>query len=49
MIIETVAGARDDVMDQALEAMKSRIETELGGTCTKHVASAQNPEVVIAE
>ena len=49
MIIETVAGERDDVMDQALEEMKSMIETELGGTCTKHVASAQNPEVVIAE
>ena len=49
MIIETVAGERDDVMDQALEEMKAMIEAELGGTCTKYVASAQNPEVVIAE
>lgn len=49
MIIETVAGERDDVMDQALEEMKAMIEAELGGTCIKYVASAQNPEVVIAE
>ena len=47
MIIETVAGERDDVMDQALDELQSLIETELGGTVTKHVASAENPEVVI--
>lgn len=49
MIIETVAGERDDVMDQALEEMKAMIEAELGGTVTKHVASRETPEVVIAE
>ena len=49
MIIETVAGERDDVMDQALEEMKAMIESELGGTVTKHIASAEAPEVVIAE
>ena len=49
MIIETVAGERDDVMDQALEELKAMIESELGGICTKYVASAENPEVVIAE
>ena len=49
MIIETVAGERDDVMDQALEEMKAMIEQELGGTVTKHIADAANPEVVIEE
>lgn len=49
MIIETVAGERDDVMDEALDELKSMIETELGGTVTKHIASAENPEVVICE
>lgn len=49
MIIETVAGERADVLDAALEEMKSLIEKELGGTVTKHIASAENPEVVIAE
>ena len=49
MIIETVAGERDDVMDQALEEMKAMIEQELGGTVTKHIADAANPEVIIEE
>ena len=49
MIIETVAGERDDVMDQALEEMKAMIESELGGTVTKHVADAAHPEVVIED
>ena len=49
MIIETVAGERRDALDAALEEMKAMIETELGGTCTKYVASAENPEIVIAE
>ncbi len=49
MIIETVAGERDDVMDEALEELKGLIEKELGGTVSKHVASRENPEVVIEE
>lgn len=49
MIIETVAGERDDVMDQALEELKAMIESELGGTVEKHVASAAHPEVIIEE
>lgn len=49
MIIETVAGERADVLDQALEEMKAMIEAELGGTVTKLVASAETPEVVIEE
>ena len=49
MIIETVAGERADVLDAALEEMKAMIEAELGGTVTKHIASAENPEIVIAE
>ena len=49
MIIETVAGERDDVMDQALEEMKAMIEQELGGTVTKHIADAANPEVIIED
>ena len=49
MIIETVAGERDDVMDQALEEMKAMIEQDLGGIVTKHIADAANPEVIIEE
>ena len=49
MIIETVAGERDDVMDQALEEMKAMIEQELGGTVTKPIADAANPEVIIED
>ena len=49
MIIETVAGERDDVMDEALDELKTMIETELGGTVTKHIASAENPEVIICK
>ena len=49
MIIETVAGERDDVMDQALEEMKAMIEQDLGGIVTKHIADAANPEVIIVE
>ncbi len=49
MIIETVAGERDNVMDEALEELKGLIEKELGGTVSKHVAGRENPEVVIEE
>ena len=49
MIIETVAGERDDVMDAALDELKLMIETELGGTVTKHIASADNPVVKICD
>ena len=47
MCIETVSGERDDVLDAALEELKSLIETELGGEVTKHILSKDNPEVVI--
>ena len=48
-IIETVAGERADVHDAALDELKAMIEADLGGTVTKHIASAENPEVVIEE
>ena len=47
MCIETVAGERDDVLDAALEELKTLIEKELGGEVTKHILSKDNPEVVI--
>ena len=47
MCIETVSSERDDVLDAALEELKSLIETELGGEVTKHILSKDNPEVVI--
>ena len=47
MCIETVSGERDDVLDAALEELKSLIETELGGEVTNHFLSKDNPEVVI--
>ena len=47
--MEAVADDIDDVMDDALEELKTMIETELGGTVTKHIASAENPEVIICE
>lgn len=49
MIIETVAGERSDVMDAAMDELKAMIEADLGGTVTKHIASAENPEIVITE
>lgn len=47
MCIETVAGEKDDVLDAALDELKTLIETELGGKVTKHILSKENPEVVI--
>ena len=47
MCIETVAGEKDDVLDTALDELKTLIETELGGKVTKHILSKENPEVVI--
>ena len=49
MCIETVAGERDDVLDAALDELKTLIESELGGEVTKYVLSKDNPEVVIWE
>jgi len=49
MCIETVAGERDDILDAALDELKSLIEAELGGEVTKHILSKDNPEVVIWE
>ncbi|MBR6529113.1 MAG: B3/4 domain-containing protein [Firmicutes bacterium] len=47
MCIETVAGEKDDVLDAALDELKTLIETELGGKVIKHILSKENPEVVI--
>ena len=47
MCIETVAGEKDDVLDAALDELKTLIEAELGGKVTKHILSKENPEVVI--
>lgn len=47
MCIETVSGEKDDVLDAALEELKTLIETELGGKVTKHILSKENPEIVI--
>jgi len=48
MCIETVAGERNDVLDEALEELKNLIEMELGGKVEKHILSKECPEVVIA-
>ena len=47
MCIETVAGEKGEVLDAALEELKTLIETELGGKVTKHILSKENPEVEI--
>ncbi len=49
MCIETVAGERDDVLDAALDELKSLIEEELGGKVEKHILSKDKPEVIICE
>ena len=49
MVIETVAGERADVLDAALDELKTLIEKELGGTVEKHILTKDSPEVVIAE
>ena len=49
MIIEAHNAESAVNMDAALEELKSIIENELGGTVTKHLASAQAPEVLIEE
>ena len=49
MCIETVAGERDDVLDAALDELKTLIEKELGGIVEKHILTKDCPEVAIAE
>ena len=49
MIIENVGGEIDGVMEDAMDELKQLIETELGGTVTKKIASGDAPEVVICE
>lgn len=49
MIIEAHNAESAVNMDAALEELKTMIENELGGTVTKHLASAQAPEVLIEE
>ena len=47
MIIETVDGQSGETLNAALDEMKALIEKELGGTVTKHIVNAKNPEMVI--
>ena len=49
MIIEAHDADSAANIDAALDELKSMIETELGGTVTKALATATQPEVVIAE
>ena len=49
MVIETVAGERVDVLDAALDELKTLIEKELGGTVEKHILTKDSPEAVIGE
>ena len=49
MVIETVAGERADVLDAALDELKTLIEKELGGTVGKHILTKDSPEAVIGE
>ncbi len=49
MCIETVDGQRSEALEAALEELKTLIETELGGTVTKHILTKENPEVIIWE
>ncbi len=53
MIIETTGEAFDesahDRLAEALDFLKAKIETELGGTVEKHILSKDNTQVVIAE
>lgn len=49
MCIETVSGERDDVLDAALDELKTLIEKELGGTVEKYILTKDCPEVIIAE
>ena len=49
MIIEAHNEESAAGIDAALDELKAMIETELGGTVTKHLAKADQPEVVIEE
>ena len=49
MIIEAHNAESAANMDAALEELKTMIESELGGTVTKHLATAQEPEVIIED
>ena len=49
MCIETVAGERDDVLEEALDELKALIEAELGGKCTKYILSKDFRECTIKE
>ncbi|MGN1334858.1 MAG: hypothetical protein ACI4U1_07050 [Anaerovoracaceae bacterium] len=49
MCIETVAGESDDMLNAALDELKTLIEKELGGTVEKYILSADCRSVVIEE
>ena len=49
MIIETSEGEKDGNLNAALDFMAEKIQSELGGTVKKFVASKENPEIVIVE
>ena len=45
MIIEACSDMRADEMDEALDELAAMIRKELGGTVTKHIAKAAEPEI----
>ena len=45
MIIEACNDTRADEMDEALDELAAMIRKELGGTVTKHIAKAAEPEI----
>lgn len=45
MIIEACNDMRADEMDEALDELAAMIRKELGGTVTKHIAKAAEPEI----
>ena len=49
MIIEAHNAESAANINAALEELKTMIENDLGGTVTKHLASAASPEIVIEE
>ena len=49
MCIETVAPEDRERMEAALEELKERIESDLGGRCSKYILDRENSQVVIEE
>ena len=47
MVIETVSGEFPERFEGALDELAAKIEAELGGKVTKHIADKANPEIAI--